>query len=115
MPVSDFLQLSVSEACFVCDALHGQRERLHGERAAEVLDLALFNALDFDRRDVAWAVDGQAILSRMVTLSPLQAQSVVEAVRVFWSDESLPISDRLVFVGLVSRRRQRMLSAGRAG
>lgn len=107
MPVCDFLTLSMAEACFVCDALYEQRERLHGERAAEVLDLSLFNALDFDRRDRAWNVDGQSVLSRVVALSPLQAQSVVEAARVFWDDESLPISDRLVFVGLVSRKESR--------
>ena len=53
MPVTDYLPLTMSEACFLCDALYGQYERLHGEHAADVLDRAMFDALDFDRRDVA--------------------------------------------------------------
>ena len=64
----------------------------------------MFDALDFDRRDRTWDVDGQKLLARVVALSPVQAQSVVEAVRVFWSDASLPIGDRLVFVGLLERQ-----------
>ncbi len=104
MPVSDYLHLTINEACCLCDVLHGQTERLHGEHAADVLDRALFDALDFDRRDRAWGVDGQRLLARVVVLSPVQAQSVVEAVRVFWSDTSLPISDRLSFVGLLERQ-----------
>jgi hypothetical protein len=104
VPVSDYLRLTITEACCLCDVLHGQSERLHGEHAADVLDRAMFDALDFDRRDRTWGVDGQRLLARVVALSPVQAQSVVEAVRVFWSDTSLPISDRLVFVGLIERQ-----------
>jgi len=115
MPVSDYLPLTIAEACFLCDALYGQYERLHGEHAADVLDRAMFDALDFDRRDVAWGVDGQRVLARVVALSPLQAQTVVEAVRVFWADQSLPISDRLVFVGLVSPKSTRVRRMAPAG
>ena len=114
MPVSDYLPLTIQEACFLCDALHGQHETLHWEHAADVLDQAMFDALDFDRRDVAWGVDGQRVLSRVVGLSPLQAQSVIEAVRVFWADPSLPISDRLVFVGLLSAATTRGRRVSRA-
>jgi hypothetical protein len=107
MPVTDYLPLTMSEACFLCDALYGQYERLHGELAADVLDRAMFDALGFDRRVFAWGVDGQTVLSRVVGLSPVQAQTVIEAVWVFWADQSLPISDRLVFVGLVSPKTTR--------
>lgn len=106
VPVCDYLQLTINEACCLCDVLHGQGERLHGEHAADVLDRAMFDALDFDRRDRAWGVDGQRLLARVVALSPVQAQSLMEAVRVFWSDSSLPISDRLTFVGLLHRQRR---------
>jgi hypothetical protein len=69
------------------------------------LDLALFNALDFDQRDRAWGVDGQKVLAAAVGLSLAQSRAVLDAVRVFWEDPSLPISDRLTFVGLIPNAR----------
>ena len=109
MPVSvcDYLPLSIAEACFVCDALHGRLQVPPPDDPREALDLALFNALDFDQRDRAWGVDGQRVLGMIVALSLAQSRAVLDAVRVFWDDPSLPISDRLAFVGLIANPHSR--------
>jgi hypothetical protein len=113
LSISDYLPLTIAEACFVCDALHGAVHAPPPDDPRKLLGLALFNALDFDRRDHAWSVDGQKVLTTIVGLSLAQSRAVLEAVEVFWADSSLPISDRLVFVGLVSNTAARMAPSAR--
>jgi hypothetical protein len=103
--ICDYLPLSISEACFLCDALHGQLHVPPPDDPRVTLDLALFNALDFDQRDRAWGVNGQKVLAAAVGLSLAQSRAVLDAVRVLWEDPSLPISDRLTFVGLIANAR----------
>lgn len=113
MSICDYLPLSIAEACFVCDALHSQIHSSPPDDARQALDLALFNALDFDQRDRAWGVDGQKVLSIAVGLSLAQSRAVLDAVQVFWGDPSLPISDRLAFVGLIPSVHVRTQNASR--
>ena len=103
MPVCDYLRLTINEACCLCDALHGQAERLHGEHAADVLDRAMFDALDFDRRDCAWDVMGSGCWLGWWDSPGAGAVGVGGGACVLVRS-SLPISDRLTFVGLLERQ-----------
>lgn len=90
MSICHYLRLSIAEACFVCDALHGQADGPPPDDAREALDLALFNALDFDQRDRPWGVDGHKVLSIAVGLSLAQSRAVLDAVQVFGTTPRYP-------------------------
>lgn len=84
------LNLTVSEACFLCDIYNGilsdfrlcPRQTLYGN-AYSALEGA-YESLDYCEK---WGFDGETLLKKLLAFSNSQAAAVIDATEQFWARE----------------------------
>lgn len=99
------LELTEGEALVIVDSCNGA---YWDPWSIQLLPAAVAKAIDRDRLDQKWLVDGPALLTKLQRLTRAQCYAVTEAAARFWREQALkptPFLDKLREVGLVKREK----------
>jgi len=83
------IDLNVNEACLIADALDGIS---FGPWAVEHLWLNIRDAIILEKLDTKWRVEGEALVEKLESLTPLQSLAIIDASERFWQ-KSRPEED----------------------
>lgn len=103
------LHLTEPEASLICDALNGTW--LQESVAARHLWAEVEDAIQLNRLDRKWSVEGPSLVERLRGLTLAQAWAVVDAVERFWATSDLPTREALRAAGLIREAARREESA----
>lgn len=98
------LRLTEREALLICDALNGTW--LQEGTAARYLWAEVADAIELNRLDRKWDVDGQALVQKLRGLTLAQAWAVVDAVERFWEQKEEDAQAALIAAGLIRQEEQ---------
>lgn len=73
--------LTVDEACFIADMLNGV---VTTADTARLLWAGAQDAIELDKLDEKWNVDGPALVEKLRNLNEIQAMAVIDAAERFW-------------------------------
>lgn len=76
-------QFSRAELMLIVDSCNGT---LFEPSTVCALPFNIEDSISLDRLDEKWGVDGSALLAKLQALSPVQTQSLVDAVERFWTN-----------------------------
>jgi len=78
------VQLTIDEACLIVDALNGT---LHDVTSGTRFWIGVQDAIELDRLDEKWNVNGAALVQKLSALDDLTAMAIVDAAERYWNDE----------------------------